>query len=225
MATSPIYSWPEPDNTDLVKNGALAIRTMGNAIDTTMATMTPKSTYTAKGSIAAATAASTPANLAVGSNGTALVADSTAATGLKWGYVTDLGVNLSNADQSINSATETTLSWSVENWDVGGYHSTSTNTSRVTIPTGLGGKYLFSGWITFGTNAVGARFVGVKKNGGGAFFVASGDGNSPFSTFVNYSVLVESVAGDYFELAVFQNSGVAVNVLAESRLTMTYLGA
>jgi hypothetical protein len=84
MATSPIYSWPEPDNTDLVKNGALAIRTMGNAIDTTMATMTPKSTYTAKGSIAAATAASTPANLSVGANDTMLVADSTAATGLAY---------------------------------------------------------------------------------------------------------------------------------------------
>lgn len=84
MATSPNYGWLEPDNTDLVKNGALAIRTLGNAIDTTMATMTPKSTFTAKGSIAAATAASTPANLSVGTNGQVLTADSTAATGLAW---------------------------------------------------------------------------------------------------------------------------------------------
>jgi len=84
MATSPIYGWAEPDNTDLVKNGALAIRTLGNAIDTTMGTMTPKSTYTAKGSIAAATAASTPANLSVGANGTTLTADSTQSTGLAW---------------------------------------------------------------------------------------------------------------------------------------------
>jgi len=84
MATSPIYNWPEPDNTDLVKNGALAMRTLGDAIDTTMATMTPKSTYTAKGSIAAATAASTPANLTVGSNGQVLVADSSATAGLRW---------------------------------------------------------------------------------------------------------------------------------------------
>jgi hypothetical protein len=90
MATSPNYSWPEPDNTDLVKNGALAIRTMGNAIDTTMATMTPKSTYTAKGSIAAATAASTPANVSVGANDTLLVADSTAAAGVAWKSSTTL---------------------------------------------------------------------------------------------------------------------------------------
>lgn len=84
MATSPIYNWPEPDNTDLVKNGALAIRTLGDAIDTTMATMTPKTILDAKGDLIAASAADTPARLAVGSNGDSLLADSTTATGLRW---------------------------------------------------------------------------------------------------------------------------------------------
>jgi hypothetical protein len=37
MATSPNYNWPEPDNTDLVRNGALAIRTAVDAIDTSLA--------------------------------------------------------------------------------------------------------------------------------------------------------------------------------------------
>jgi hypothetical protein len=36
MATSPNYNWPEPDNTDLVRNGALAIRTAVNAIDASL---------------------------------------------------------------------------------------------------------------------------------------------------------------------------------------------
>jgi hypothetical protein len=35
MATSPNYAWPEPDNTAFVKDGALAMRTLGNAIDST----------------------------------------------------------------------------------------------------------------------------------------------------------------------------------------------
>jgi hypothetical protein len=84
MATSPIYNWPEPDNTDLVKNGALAIRTLGNAIDTTMATMVPKTIIDAKGDIIAGTAADTAARLAVGTNGQVLKANSATATGLEW---------------------------------------------------------------------------------------------------------------------------------------------
>jgi hypothetical protein len=36
MATSPNYAWAEPDDTAFVKNGALAMRTLGNAIDTTV---------------------------------------------------------------------------------------------------------------------------------------------------------------------------------------------
>ena len=84
MATSPIYSWPEPDDTSLVKNGALAMRMLGDAIDTTMATMVPKSIVDAKGDLIGATANDTPARLAVGTNGQVLTADSTAATGLAW---------------------------------------------------------------------------------------------------------------------------------------------
>jgi len=36
MATSPNYGWTEPDNTSYVKDGALAIRTLGNEIDATV---------------------------------------------------------------------------------------------------------------------------------------------------------------------------------------------
>lgn len=36
MATTPHYGWETPDDTDLVKDGALAIRTLGNAIDSTV---------------------------------------------------------------------------------------------------------------------------------------------------------------------------------------------
>lgn len=84
MASTPIYNWPTPDNTGLVKNGALDMRTLGNAIDTTMATMVPKTIVDAKGDLIAATAADTTARLAVGANGETLVADSSTATGLKW---------------------------------------------------------------------------------------------------------------------------------------------
>lgn len=84
MASTPIYNWPTPDNTGLVKNGALDMRTLGDAIDTTMGTMIPKSLVDAKADVITATADNTPARLAVGTNGQVLTADSSTATGLKW---------------------------------------------------------------------------------------------------------------------------------------------
>lgn len=115
MATSPNFNWPEPDNTDLVKNGALAIRTAVDAIDSSLVDLKGGTTgqvlsktsnanmdfvwvaqddsnaiqnsiVDAKGDLIAATANDTPARLAVGTNGQVLTADSTAATGLAWSY-------------------------------------------------------------------------------------------------------------------------------------------
>ncbi len=56
------------------------------------ATLVAKSLYTAKGSILAATAGSTPANLGVGADGFALVSDSAQSAGVKWGQVTGAGL-------------------------------------------------------------------------------------------------------------------------------------
>ena len=55
-----------------------------SAIQTQLDAKTAKSTLTTKGDIYAATAASTPARLAVGNSGDTLVADSAATTGLRW---------------------------------------------------------------------------------------------------------------------------------------------
>lgn len=44
MATTTNYSWETPDDTDLVKDGASAIRTLGSAIDTTTKALNPSTT-------------------------------------------------------------------------------------------------------------------------------------------------------------------------------------
>ena len=113
MATTTNFGWETPDDTDLVKDGALAMRTLGNAIDTSLVDLKGGTTgqvlsktsntdmdftwvtsddanaiqnaiVDAKGDLITATAADTPARLAVGSNGDTLVADSAAATGLRY---------------------------------------------------------------------------------------------------------------------------------------------
>lgn len=113
MATSPLFGWEEPDDVDLVKDGAAAIRTLGNAIDTSMGDLLGGTTgqvlskasntnmdftwvtsddanaiqntiVDAKGDLIAASAADTPARLAVGANDLLLTAASGEATGLKY---------------------------------------------------------------------------------------------------------------------------------------------
>ena len=88
MPTTTNYGWTTPADTDLVKDGASAIRTLGTAIDTTVYNNAnaaiAKTIVDAKGDIIAATSADTVARLAVGSNNQVLTADSSTATGLKW---------------------------------------------------------------------------------------------------------------------------------------------
>jgi len=122
MASTPIYNWPTPDNTDLVKNGALAIRTLGNAIDTTVDTMIPETIFAAKGDLLGASANDTPAVLTVGANGETLVADSSTSTGLRYtaGNVSDNPV-LNSSMQVWQRGTSfaipsTTITYTADRW-------------------------------------------------------------------------------------------------------------
>ncbi len=116
MANTTNFGWETPDDTDLVKDGAAAMRTLGNSIDAsfvdlkggTTGQVLSKNSNTdldftwvaqddsnaiqnaivdAKGDLITATAADTPSRLGVGANNTVLTADSSTATGLKWATV------------------------------------------------------------------------------------------------------------------------------------------
>ena len=65
-----------------------------STVTTSLNARVTKSTLTAKGDILVATASATPAALPVGTNGTALLADSTQASGLRWGRLSDSGTQI-----------------------------------------------------------------------------------------------------------------------------------
>lgn len=174
MATSPIYNWPEPDNTDLVKNGALAIRTLGDAIDTTMGTMVAKTLVDAKGDLIAGTAADTAARLAVGNNGETLVADSSTATGLSYQANFAAGKNkIINGDFGIwqrgTSFTNPTIgTYTSDRWKQGGRNAepTSSSFTRQTFTPGTapiagyeGAYFARSTITTVGTTTTYTPFV------------------------------------------------------------------
>jgi len=67
MANTTNYNWETPDDTDLVKDGAAAIRTLGSSIDTTTKALNPETTL---GDIAyRSSTANTNTRLAIGTNG------------------------------------------------------------------------------------------------------------------------------------------------------------
>lgn len=81
MATTTNYSWTTPDDTDLVKDGAAAIRTLGSSIDTTTKNLNPQTTT---GAIAYRSATSNVNTaLAIGTAGQVLTVNS-GATAPEW---------------------------------------------------------------------------------------------------------------------------------------------
>jgi hypothetical protein len=136
MPNTTNFNWVTPADTDLVKDGASAIRTLGNGIDTsfldlkggTTGQVLSKNSNTdldftwvaqddsnaiqndivdAKGDLISATAADTPARLAVGANNTVLTADSSTATGLKWAAPSSGGMTLLSTTTASASSTIT----------------------------------------------------------------------------------------------------------------------
>jgi hypothetical protein len=106
------YSFAMPTNTDLVKDLPADFEVFGQAVDTQIKTNADaavvKSTFTTKGDLIAATGASTPARLAVGSDTQVLTADSTAATGMKWAAVA--GGSMTSIASGSLSSTSVTIS-------------------------------------------------------------------------------------------------------------------
>jgi len=167
--TTPNFGWSVPTSTDLVKDGATAIETLGDSIDAslldlkggTSGQVLAKNSNTdmdfiwvaqddsnaiqnaivdAKGDLIAATAADTPARLAVGTNGHVLTADSAEATGIKWAAPAGGGKVLQVVQATTSSVVTTTSTSYV-----------TTGLSASITPSSASNKVLAFYVVNFGT--------------------------------------------------------------------------
>lgn len=323
MATTTNYGWQTPNDTDLVKDGASAIRTLGQSIDTTFAELKggttgqmltkasntdndyswvtpeigditavvasspltgggttgsvslgiqdasttqkgavqlsdststtssilaatptavkssydlaaaaiPKSIVTTAGDTIYATGSSTLARLAVGSTGQVLTVAGgvpTWATPASGSTFVGCAAYRQGSTQSLGSGADTILTFPSEEYDTDGFHSTSSNTSRFTIPTGKGGKYLVNAFVVASANIGTLQQLTLWVNGsrvttngydGGTF----ADQRYATNQIQGNSTIISLSAADYLEISIY-NNGSAVNA-TNVRASITYLGA
>lgn len=283
MATTTNFGWETPDDTDLVKDGALAMRTLGNSIDTSFVdlkggttgqilskasntdldyawitndvgditavtagtgisgggtsgavtiTNSMATTIDAKGDLIVGTGADTFDRLAVGTNGHVLTADSTTSTGTKWAAAASsnfVGCSVyMSADQTLTNNTLTALTFNTEYFDTDAFHSTSTNTSRFTVPSGKAGKYHINGFIWWSATSTGVRNAEVYKNGSAISYGSQIGAVTTTAISNTLSYITDLAEGDYIEIFGYQNSGGNANVgggTLSSQITFQYLGA
>lgn len=206
--TTTNFGWTVPSDTDLVKDGAAAIRTALGGVDTSFLDL--------KGG--------TTGQVLAKASGTDLdYTWTTPASGS-----TFAGCRLfKSTGQTIADSTNTALTFDSETYDTNTYHDNSTNTSRITIPSGKAGYYLFVLKWSINESPTGYRQVELRKNGS-AVDRTSIRGTSSGQNFVTLSTVQSSAVSDYFEFFVFQNA--AENLGAESGTLQTvfsaaYLGA
>jgi len=118
--------------------------------------------------------------------------------------------------QSIANATETSLAFDTERFDVGPMHDPVTNNSRITVPASQGGKYLVGAQLAWQSNVTSAGRRDVRLRVDGATYwgfagqvVDVGSGAEQYHTIAS---LITLAAASYVEVRGFQNQGSAQNV-------------
>ena len=181
----------------------------------------------AKGDLVPGTGADTFSRLAVGANGTVLTADSAEATGLKWAAIaaaSAVGVQVvQTSNQTVSTSTNTAVTWNSDPTDTDAMWSSGANT-RLTIPSGKGGKWFFNANLTI-NNAAGQTKLMFYKNGSlisnnQLTFVTSATN----ITGGSMSAFLTLAAADYLELFI-NSTGATVTISTETHASLFYVGA
>jgi hypothetical protein len=209
--------------------GDIATVTSVNAFSVTGAV--PLSTVTANGDLIVGTSSGAVGRLGIGSTGQLLTVSGGVPTWATPAPTTPtyVGVSLTptGGTTSISNATWTTVNFASEIFDTNSFHDNSTNNSRITIPAGLGGKYLINMQTFWANNATGSRDARLRLNGVDVDTPQTGYTPNANNNAYSSSNVVALSVGDYIELRVRQDSGGTLSLYAANStfFTATYLGA
>ncbi len=132
-----------------------------------------------------------------------------------------------SGNQSIDNATETTLSFNAERYDSDLFHDLSTNPERFTIAKA--GIYRIGACVQWASSSPGDRAVRLRLNGSTYIAGVGASGIAYSLQFMNVETEYRFAAGDYIEVRVVQDSGGALNVLAAANQSpefwISYIGS
>ena len=125
-----------------------------------------------------------------------------------------------NTQQSIPSAAYTALLFNTESFDTDDFHSTVTNTDRLTVPSGKAGVYLITAYVYFAFNTMGYRSIAITKNINATSYWHALPMSGTIPTILQATTTLSLVADDYISVLAYQSSGAALNTghtIASSR--------
>jgi len=212
----------------------------GGTSGTVTVTNSMATEITAAGDIIVGTGSGTFDNLPIGTTAQVLTADTTVSPyKVKWATPaattpTFVGVAayINATASSFTQNVQATLNFPAEEYDSNGFHSTTTNTSRLTIPTGYGGKYLVTSVLLTPDDWNGYGYGYLFLNGS-AMNLPSGLYNDGRFGSLNITPGVSQLvgastfslaAGDYIEMRI-QSAWTTGSHAMYARFTATWLGA
>lgn len=204
---------------------------LANTANTTANAAIPATTVTTAGDIIYRNA-TVPTRLGIGTAGQVLAVNS-GATAPEWKTVssspTYSGAAIyKTSTQSVANTVATAVTFDSEYLDTDAYHSTATNTSRFTIPSGKDGKFLITANLGWSAQQSATTVLFVYKNGAQMVtsqYPQASNASSGGLTSVTISAIVAGVAGDYFEIYAYQNAGTLDISGNRVWATLSFLGA